>query len=89
MLRFLALLPLLCLSSTAFAQDEEEPAPSKRSYRYQAQTLLEFDELDVDAAVLKPGLIPVWERKRGSFNPLIKLRSEFSAELDGSVDEIK
>ena len=39
--------------------------------------------------MVKPQGALLLDRKRGSFNPLIKLRSDFNDEMDKSVDQIK
>ena len=74
---------LLLITSMAFAQDEG------REVRYREKTEIDFEGVDVEGQLVKPQVALLLDRKRASFNPLIKLRSDFNPEISQSVNEIK
>jgi hypothetical protein len=82
--RFLAVLSLTIFSGSAWAQDEEE-----RKVKYKERTEIDFEGLDVSGELVKPSGALLLDRKRASFNPLIRLRTDFNQEMAESVDEIK
>ena len=47
------------------------------------------DNVDVTGQLVKPQGALLLDRKRASFNPLIKLRTDFNPEISNSVTEIK
>ena len=73
-------------SGTALAQDEEVEG---RKVSYKQKTEIDFEGLDVNGELVKPQSALVLDRKKASFNPLIKLREDFNAEMEQSVDEVK
>lgn len=73
-------------SGAAFAQDEEEGG---RKVIYKQKTEIDFEGLDVNGELVKPQSALVLDRKKASFNPLIKLREDFNAEMESSIDEVK
>lgn len=79
---------LLSISGTAFAQDEEggEGAPK---VIYKERTEVDFEGVEVAGELVKPQGALLLDRKRASFNPLIKLRADFNSEMSQSVDEVK
>jgi len=85
----LSLLLLSALfSSFALAQDEGEEAGDKK-VTYKSTTEIDFEGLDVAGELVKPQGALLMERKRASFNPLIRLRTDFNEEMSQSVDQIK
>lgn len=82
--RLLAITALFATSSAAFAQDDEE-----REVKYSERTEIDFEGLDVNGELVKPQGALLLDRKRASFNPLIRLRTDFNQEMAESVDEIK
>ena len=81
--RIFAATALLALPTFAFAQDEE------RTVKYKERTEIDFEGLDVSGELVKPQGALLLDRKRASFNPLIRLRTDFNQEMAESVDEIK
>jgi hypothetical protein len=81
-----ACLLLLTLAGVAFAQ--EDPAP-EREVRYQDVTELTFDDLDVNAGIVRPDGTTVVEAPKQTFNPLIHFRASFDRELKASVVEVR
>jgi hypothetical protein len=71
-------------SGAAFAQDDED-----RRVQYKAKTEIDFEGLDVAGELVKPAGALLLDRKKASFNPLIRLRTDFNEEMKESVDEIK
>jgi hypothetical protein len=74
---------LMFLVSLALAQDED------RDVRYKSRTEIDFEGVDVTGQLVKPQGALLLDRKRASFNPLVKLRADFNPEISLSVEEIK
>ena len=86
--RFLVVAATLgALSAPALAQDEE--AGGDRKVVYKSKTEIDFEGLDVAGELVKPSSALVLDRKKASFNPLIKLREDFNQEMEQSIDEVK
>jgi hypothetical protein len=78
------------VSFPAFAQDDEASAEETgRQVRYKERTEIDFEEVDVNGELVKPQGSLLLDRKRASFNPLIRIRQDFNAEMKESVDEVK
>jgi hypothetical protein len=69
------------LSPTALAQDDE--------VTYKERTEIDFEGVEVAGELVKPQGALLLERKRASFNPLIKLRTDFNPEMSQSVNNVK
>ena len=69
--------------SLVFGQEED------RSVEYQSRTEIDFEGVDVTGQLVKPQGALLLDRKRASFNPLIKLRTDFNPEISTSVNEVK
>lgn len=69
--------------SFAFAQD------SKDKVTYEKETQIDFEDLEIEGALVKPQGALLIDRKRATFNPLIKLRTDFNPEISTSVNEVK
>jgi hypothetical protein len=80
---------LVSLSHAAFAQDDDEAAAGDRKVQYKQKTEIDFEGLDVQGELVKPQSALVLDLKKASFNPLIKLREDFNAEMEESIDEVK
>ena len=74
---------LVFLVSLASGQD------SDRDVRYKDRTEIDFEGVDVTGQLVKPQGALLLDRKRASFNPLIKLRADFNPEISNSVTEVK
>ena len=74
---------LLFLTSLAYAQDES------RDIKYKDKTEIDFEGVDVTGQLVKPQGALLLDRKRASFNPIIKLRTDFNPEISTSVNEVK
>ena len=57
--------------------------------RYRQKTEIDFEGLEIEGVLQKPQGALVLDRKKASFNPLIKLRTDFNAEIDQSTNEVK
>ena len=79
---------LILLSSNAFADD---PKPQEQEPRivYKEKTEIDFEGLEIEGELIKPQGALLLDRRSATFNPLIKLRTDFDDEMDKSVDEIK
>ncbi|NOY27673.1 MAG: hypothetical protein GXP62_17550 [Oligoflexia bacterium] len=75
---------LASLSSVALAQDAPQPRVI-----YKERTEIDFEGVEVAGELVKPQGALLLDRKRASFNPLIKLRLDFNTEMSQSVDEVK
>lgn len=79
------MLILLALLSVAYAGDEDDD----RKVVYKSKTEIDFEDLEVEGVLQKPQSALVLERKKASFNPLIKIRTDWNEEIAQSTDEIK
>ncbi len=75
-MKFLLLLTL--------AQETEEP-----KVKYQKETVIDFEGLEIEGELVRPQGNLILERKRANFNPLIRLRDTFDAEIKQSGKEIE
>lgn len=87
-LRLSLMAVLLGTSSVAFAQDEEG-AEEDRKVVYKQRTEIDFEGVDVSGELVKPQGALLLDRKKGNFNPLIRLRENFNDEMDQSVNYVK
>ena len=74
---------LMLFLNLAFAQEQD------RSVVYKKKTEIDFEGVDVSGELVKPQGALLLDRKRASFNPLIKLRADFNPEMSASISEIK
>ena len=79
----LAIACFFTTTGTAVAQSDD-----KRTV-YKPITEIDMGETDVNATVVKPVGVMVTENRRLQFNPMIKLRKDFDAEVDLSVDAVR
>ena len=77
---------LLLLVNLAFAGDDDS---EDRKIIYKQKTEIDFEGLEIEGILQKPQSSLIIDRKRASFNPLIKLRTNWSDEIESSTDEIK
>lgn len=82
------LVGLTAAAAPAFAQDETD-ADSGRQIKYKERTEIDFEGVDVTGELVKPEGTLLLDRRRASFNPLIKLREDWNEEMKASVDEIR
>jgi hypothetical protein len=80
---------LLLLAGIAWAGDDIERDDDGKKVVYRSKTEIDFEGLEVEGVLQKPQSALVLERKKANFNPLIKLRTDWSEEITQSVDEIK
>lgn len=84
-MKYLLLFSLL-FSYQAFAKDEEE---GDRKVVYRQKTEIDFEGLEIEAVLQKPQSALVIERRSASFNPLIKLRTNFNDKIEEDIEKIK
>lgn len=84
-----ALLALGAYSRPALAEEDEIDADSGRKIQYKSKTEIDFEGLDVEGEMVKPSSALVLDRKKASFNPLIKMRENFNPEMEESIDEVR
>lgn len=80
---------LLVLTALAWAGDDTDRDDSERRVSYSGTTEIDFEDLEIEGALQRPQSALVLERKQASFNPLIKLRTDWNDAMSQSVDEIK
>jgi hypothetical protein len=73
---------LLLFVSLAWGEDNRE-------IRYQRETEIDFDAIDISGELVKPQGSLIVERSEARFNPLIELRMDFNPEISQSVNHIK
>ena len=79
---------LLLLIGLAHATDDS-PNEDDRKVIYRQKTEIDFEDLEVEGTLIKPQSALVLERKKASFNPLVKLRTDWNDEIEESTDEVK
>ena len=79
---------LLLLISLAHAGDDSSDE-NDRKVVYKQKTEIDFEDLEVEGVLVKPQSALVLERKKASFNPLVKLRTDWNDAIEESVDEVK
>ena len=77
---------LLLLVNLAIAGDDDS---EDRKIIYRQKTEIDFEGLEIEGILQKPQSSLVIDRKKASFNPLIKLRTNWNDEIESSTDEIK
>ena len=77
---------LLLLVNLAIAGDDDS---EDRKIIYRQKTEIDFEGLEIDGILQKPQSSLIIDRKKASFNPLIKLRTNWNDEIESSTDEIK
>ena len=87
MKQYVVLISLTLFSSIAFGQEEVDE--DGRRVVYKKETEIDFEGLEVEGELVKPQGALLLERKKASFNPLIKLRSNFDIEMSQSINDIK
>ena len=89
MRRFALLAFMLVSPMKAFAQDATETDPdSTRTIKYKERTEIDFEEVDVSGELVKPQGQLISTVRQASFNPMIRVRTEFNEEMRQSVDEV-
>jgi hypothetical protein len=73
----------------ALAGDEVERDADGNRVVYKQKTEIDFEDLEIEGILQKPQSALVLERKKASFNPLIKLRTDWNDAMEQSVDEVK
>ncbi len=82
----LAIVGVLAFTATpALAQDDD----ASRQVKYKERTEIDFEGVDVQGELVKPQGQLLLDRRKASFNPLIRLREDFNNEMKQSVDEVK
>jgi len=74
--------------STAICDDDLEIDKDRRVV-YRDITEIDFEGLEVEGQLVRPQGSLILDRRKGSFNPLIRLRTEFDEEINSSVNNIK
>ncbi len=78
----------LILAQLAYAGDEPETSES-RQITYKQKTEIDFEDLEIEGVLQKPQGALILDRKQASFNPLIKLRTDWNQEIDQSTQDVK
>jgi hypothetical protein len=81
-MRHISAFLILSAATSAIAQESTQEVVHDR-------TEIDFDEVSLTAELDRPNLTHVFETRRVQFNPLIRLRQHFDAEIASSVDEVK
>lgn len=82
-------LSLVSLLAPAFAAEPTEPTSASPNVRYQAVTDLTFEDIEIEGKLERPENRLVLERRSATFNPLVRLRANFDAEMAESLDLVR
>ena len=80
---------LLILTALAWAGDNVDRDENGNRVIYRDKTEIDFEDLEIEGTLQRPQTALVLERKQASFNPLIKLRTDWNDAMSQSVDEVK
>jgi hypothetical protein len=80
---------LLLMVALAWAGDNVEKNEDGQKVTYKSKTEIDFEDLEIEGVLQKPQSALILERKKASFNPLIKIRTDWNSEIAESTDEIK
>ena len=80
---------LFITSFSSTLADDEIDLTRDRRVIYRGITEIDFEGLEVEGQLVRPQGSLILDRKKGSFNPLIRLRTEFDEEIKTSVEMIK
>ena len=75
---------LALYSAPVTADDDDDPI-----VKYKKETIIDFEALELEGELVKPQGNLILERKKANFNPLIKLRKDFTTEINQSVGDIQ
>jgi len=78
------MISLLLLASIARGADDENDRVV-----YKSKTEIDFEDLEIEGVLQKPQSALILDRKKASFNPLIRIRTDWNDSIERSVDEIK
>ena len=87
-MRTLFFIFILLYPSVAIAQDKKVEE-KEREVIYKERTEIDFEGVDITGELIKPQGKLVLDRRKATFNPLIRLRTNFDTEMKESTDEIK
>ncbi len=76
----------LLLITTPVMADDDDDDPI---VIYKKKTEIDFEALELEGELVKPQGNLILERKKTNFNPLIKLRKDFTQEINQSVGDIQ
>ena len=74
---------LMAPASMAFAQDDDA------NVRYRKKTEIDFEDVSIDGELKKPHGAYLLDKRQSSFNPLIRLKENFSQEMVDSVNQVR
>jgi len=80
---------LLALSFLLGVAAAPAMAQEDRKIVYKKRTEIDFEDVSVEGELKKPHGAYLLDRRRGNFNPLIKIRTDFNEEIYRSVDEVR
>ena len=52
------------------------------------KTIIDFEAVDIEGQIKKPYGSLVQDNQRAMFNPLVKIREEWTIEITGSITEV-
>ena len=56
---------------------------------YKKETEIDFEALELEGEMVKPQGALLQERQKTTFNPLIRLRTDFNLEMSNSINDVK
>jgi hypothetical protein len=83
------MLALLMMVALARAGDDADDSSDEPKVVYKQKTEIDFEDLEIEGILQKPQSALVLERKKASFNPLVKLRTDWTDEIQESTEEVK
>jgi hypothetical protein len=69
---------------SGFAYADPPETSEDVQIRYRSRTEIDFEGVEVEGSLVRPQGSLILDRKKGAFNPLIRLREEFNEEITDS-----
>jgi len=83
------IMPLTVVLSLAFAAPVALAQSGEPEVRYRKKTEIDFEDVSIDGELKKPHGAYLLDKRQSSFNPLIRLKDNFSQEMVDSVNQVR
>ena len=82
-------IPLVVVLSLVFAAPIALAQSDEPEVRYRKKTEIDFEDVSIDGELKKPHGAYLLDKRQSSFNPLIRLKDNFSQEMVDSVNQVR
>ncbi len=82
-------IPLVVVLSLVFAAPIALAQSDEPEVRYRKKPDIDFEDVSIDGELKKPHGAYLLDKRQSSFNPLIRLKDNFSQEMVDSVNQVR